>query len=229
MKEGKSLREIGKIFATNPLRIRKILVGYGIKISKKGSWASGLTKETHDGIRRSSESKRGAPRDLETNKKISITLTGRPSPKKGKTLHLSEKTIELLRQARLHQVFPPKDAKTTEIPLQKLLKENNIKFEKHKAVLGQPDIFIKPNICIFADGDYWHANPKFYKSDSPILSSPGKKPAYKIWEKDEKINQKLIQLDYQVLRLWEYDLQNNRKKCLQKIIKIIKESRRQRG
>ena len=334
MKEGKSLREIGKIFATNPLRIRKILVGYGIKISKRGAWASGLTKETHDGIRRSAESKIGVPRDQETIKKVSIALTGRPSPKKGiplsktaylhgmqsggwfqkghknpnagfkkghpspfkgqtketnqaimkrsitatgkkrsaksrktmsvaqikkfqehpelkdtmsktakkqfkdggrvtwnkgKTGHLPEKTIELLRQARQHQVIPAKDAKTTEIPLQKLLKENDIKFKKHKPIPGQPDIFIEPNICIFADGDYWHANPKFYKSDSPILSSRGKKPAYKIWEKDEKINQKLIQLDYQILRLWEYDLQNNRKKCLQKIIKIIKESRRQRG
>ena len=325
MKEGKSLREIGKIFATSPLRIRKILIGYGIKIIKRGAWASGLTKETHDGIRRSAESKRGVPRDSETIKKVSIALTGRPSPKKGiplsKTAYLhgmqsggwfqkgqknpnagfkkgypspfkgqtketnstimkrsitatgkkrsaksrkkmsvsaikkfqehpelketfstfqrgkppwnkdktgiySEETIELIRQARLHQVFPSKDAKTTEIPLQKLLKENNIKFEKHKPILGQPDIFIEPNICIFADGDYWHANPKFYKSESLILSGRGKKPAYKIWEKDEKINQKLIQQQYQVLRLWEYDLQKNRKKCLQKIIKIIKESRR---
>ena len=69
VKEGKSLREIGKIFATNPLRIRKILVGYGIKISKRGAWASGLTKETHDGIRRSAESKRGVPRGPETRKK----------------------------------------------------------------------------------------------------------------------------------------------------------------
>ena len=324
VKEGKSLREIGKIFATNPLRIRKILVGYGIKISKPSAWASGLTKETHDGIRRSAESKRGVPRDPETIKKVSIALTGRPSPKKGiplsKTAYLhgmqsggwfqkgqknpnagfkkgypspfkgqtkktnpaimkrsitatgkkrsaktrktmsksrkvlyasgfevwnknkkgvmpppwnkdktgiySEETIELIRQARLHQVFPAKDAKTTEIPLQKLLKENNIKFEKHKPILGQPDIFIEPNICIFADGDYWHANPKFYKSDSPILSSRGKKPAYKIWEKDEKINQKLIQKGYNILRLWEEEIKNNPEKCLQKIIKIIKESRR---
>lgn len=325
VKERKSMRVIGKIYHVAPKKIRKILVGYGIKVTPPGGWALGLTKETHNGIRRRAESKIGVPRDSETIKKISIALTGRPSPKKGiplsetaylhgmqsggwfqkgqknpnagfkkghpspfkgqtketnpaimkrsitatgkkrsaksrktmsvaaikkfqehpelketisKSLHgrstwnkgktgiYSEETIQLIRQARLHQVFPAKDAKTTEIPLQKLLKENNIKFEKHKPISGQPDIFIEPNICIFADGDYWHANPKFYKSDSPILSSRGKKPAYKIWEKDEKINQKLIQLDYQVLRLWEYDLQNNRKKCLQKIIKIIKESKR---
>jgi len=325
VKERKSMRVIGKIYHVAPKKIRKFLVGYGIKISKRSAWASGLTKETHDGIRRSAESKRGVPRGPETRKKISVFFTGRPSPKKGiplsetaylhgmqsggwfqkgqknpnagfkkghpspfkgqtketdpaimkrsitatgkkrsaksrktmsvaaikkfqehpelkenmgtfrrgkptwnkgKTGIYSEETIELIRQARLHQVFPSKDAKTTEIPLQKLLKENNIKFEKHKPISGQPDIFIEPNICIFADGDYWHANPKFYKSDSPILSGSGKKPAYKIWEYDEKINQKLIQLDYQVLRLWEYDLQNNLKKCLQKIKETIKESRR---
>ena len=65
------------------LKIRKILVGYGIKISKRGAWASGLTKETHDGIRRSAESKIGVPRDPETRKKLSVFFTGKPSPKKG--------------------------------------------------------------------------------------------------------------------------------------------------
>ena len=114
-----------------------------------------------------------------------------------------------------------------------MLKDNEIKYETHRMYVkrglrihGQPDIFIKPNICIFADGDYWHANPKFHKLDSLILSHRGLKPAYKIWEKDEKINQKLIQKGYNVLRLWEDDIKNNPEKCLRKIIKIIKESKR---
>ena len=109
--------------------------------------------------------------------------------------------------------------------LQKGLRKKGIEFEKHKPIVGQPDIFIKQNICIFADGDYWHANPKFYQSDSLILSSNGLKPAYKIWEKDEKINQSLELQGYNVLRFWEHEIKENPEKCIQKIIKTIKESK----
>ena len=144
---------------------------------------------------------------------------------KGKTGVYSENALEKMRKARLKQVFPLTDTKIEKI-LQKRLREKGIKFEKHKSILGQPDIFIEQNICIFADGDYWHGNPMVFSPNDEITSSGGRKKVWEIWEKDEKINQKLIQLDYQVLRLWEYDLQNNRKKCFQKIIKIIKESKR---
>jgi len=144
---------------------------------------------------------------------------------KGKTDVYSENTLELIREARLHQVFPAKDTKIEKI-LQKRLQEKGIKFEKHKPILGQPDIFIKPNICIFADGDYWHANPKFHKLDSLVSSHRRLKHASKIWENDEKINQKLIQKGYNILRFWEHDINENPEKCIRKIIKIIKEARR---
>ena len=185
--------------------------------SKKKLFASGYVHPMQ-GTEQSEESKQNHSKFMKKLYADNLMV----SPMKGKKhLPASRKKI---REKRLHQVFPQKDAKSTEIPLQKQLKENNIKFEKHKPISGQPDIFIEPNICIFADGDYWHANPKFYKSDSPILSSRGLKPAYKIWEKDERIRQKLIQKGYNVLRLWEEEIKNNPEKCLRKIIKIIKES-----
>ena len=43
---------------------------------------------------------------------------------------------------------------------------------------------------------------------------------------DEKINQKLIQKGYNILRFWEHDINENPEKCIRKIIKIIKEARR---
>ena len=65
-----------------------------------------------------------------------------------------------------------------------------------------------------------------FSPNDEITSSGGRKKVWEIWEKDEKINQKLIQEGYKVLRLWEYDIKKNPKKCLREIIKIIKESRR---
>ena len=143
---------------------------------------------------------------------------------KGKTGVFSDEAIEKIRNRRATQVFPVKDTKIEKI-LQRLLKEIKIKFETHRMyvkrglrILGQPDIFIKPNICIYADGDYWHANPKIYKPNDTII---GKKTAKDIWKKDKQITAKNEKQGYEVLRFWEYDIYNSPQKCLQKIIKVM--------
>ena len=102
-----------------------------------------------------------------------------------------------MRNSRLKQVFPVKDTKI-ELIIQKTLTEENIKFTTHKPILGQPDIFIEPNICIFADGEYWH-------------NLPGAQ------EKDKKINKKLEENGFKILRFWEKDINTNIKECIQKI------------
>ena len=148
---------------------------------------------------------------------------------KGKTGVFSDEAIEKIRNRRATQVFPVKDTKIEKI-LQRLLKGIKIKFETHRMyvkrglrILGQPDIFIKPNICIYADGDYWHANPKFYKPNDTII---GKKTAKDIWKKDKQITAKNEKQGYEVLRFWEHEINENPEKCLQKILKVIKKSRR---
>ena len=119
--------------------------------------------------------------------------------RKMKGREVFEETRRILRLNRLSQVFPVKDNKL-EKKLQKLLKENNIKFEKHKAILGQPDIFIKPNLCIFLDGDFHHANPSKYSDDAIIWNeriskTSGKRmttiTAKMIQEKDKRIREEL--------------------------------------
>ena len=142
---------------------------------------------------------------------------------KGKTGVYSESTLEKIRKARLKQVFPKTDTKIEKI-LQKGLRKKGIEFEKHKPIVGQPDIFIEQNICIFADGDYWHGNPTMFNPNDEITSSGGRKKVREIWTKDEKINQSLELRGYNVLRFWEHEIKENPEKCIQKIIKIIKEA-----
>lgn len=54
-----------------------------------------------------------------------------------------------------------------EILLEKWLIDNNLKYEKQKPVEGISlvDFFIEPNICLYADGDYWHSLPDVKKRD----------------------------------------------------------------
>ena len=168
----------------------------------------------------------------ETRRKMSKDRKGSKHPLFGKK-H-KETSKEKMRKARLHQVIPSKDTKPEKI-LQKLLKSKGIKFEKHKSIFGRPDVFIEPQICIFVDGDYWHANKNDYKRNgkmergfrnmpNKILS--GKLHAKDIWKRDNKVKQTLKKEGYVVLRLWQSELDYKPEKCLQKIIKIIKESRR---
>lgn len=109
------------------------------------------------------------------------------------------------RERRLKQVIPFKDT-TIEITVQNCLKELNITFETHKAILGQPDLFIEPNICIFCDGDYFHANPDKYKASDIIMKGLD---AQKIWDRDKFVTETLESEGYKVLRFWEYEIKNN--------------------
>jgi len=169
---------------------------------------------------------KGLKRSAGTRKKMSLAKKGMPAWNKG--IPLAESSKEKIRKARLHQIIPVKDTKPEKY-VQKILNDIGIPFEKHKPILGQPDIFIQPNICIFVDGDYWHANPKDFvnkgklypgfKKDDRII---GKVHAKDKWARDKSISQRLRKKGYNVLRFWQSELEINQGKCLQKILKAIK-------
>ena len=195
----------------------------------------------------------GIPRTEEEKKKMSENRKGIPSWNKDKTGVYSEESLrrmsegrkgktagkdnpmfgkkqslearKIIREKRLHQVFPIKDSKIEKI-LQEQLKKHKIKFQKHLPILGQPDLFIEPNICIFADGDYWHGwtylQGKDF-SDNKRLNNEYFKSRI---QNDKKISMQLVEQEYKVLRFWEHEINENPEKCFQKIIKIIKESKR---
>lgn len=116
------------------------------------------------------------------------TFLGENNPFYGKT-HSDE-----VKAKRLLQVIPIKDT-SIEVALQNALKEKGIEFEKHKPIFGQPDIFIEPNICIFADGDYWHNLEKSKKRDA-------------------EVNITLQLMGYKVIRLWEHDIKKRLGWCI---------------
>lgn len=71
-----------------------------------------------------------------------------------------------------------------EIILEKWLIENGIKYDKQLPVEAMtiPDFFIQPNICLYADGDYWHS---FKKTKT----------------RDARINRKLKERGFKVIRI----------------------------
>ena len=178
---------------------------------------------------------KGKHHSEETKRKLSESkkgkVSGKDNPMFGKK-HTSE-TRKIIRKKRWDQVVPTKDTKF-ELSIQSLLREKGIKFEKHKSILGQPDIFIKPNLCIFLDGDFHHANPSKYSDDAIIWNeriskTSGKRvtaiTAKMIQEKDKRIREELRAEGKKIIEGWYSDWEKDKEKFFQKILKAIKEAK----
>ena len=146
---------------------------------------------------------KGKGHNEETRLLISKRKTGRTH----KGIPRSIETRMKLSESRKNQIIPIQDT-SIEIIIQNKLIENNIDFYKHIPIkiedcYHQVDFLIKPNIIVECDGDYWH---------SRIISGKNKK-TLRI-KRDFIIDYQLERLGYKVIRLWEYDINNNLEWCM---------------
>jgi len=167
-------------------------------------------------------------------RKINIeSHKGKPSHRKGLRLEeeYADKAEEIrmkIKLARSKQKFPVKST----IPEKMIwaeLDKINVTYEKHKTIIFekgkgnfvQPDAFIEPNVCIFCDGDFHHANPAQYSADDYIWKSRNVK-AKDIRLRDSKINDALKKLGYIVKRFWASRIKRDVSGCIDEIKKVIK-------
>lgn len=96
-----------------------------------------------------------------------------------------------------------------EVQVTDKLKNNNIICETQH-VLGKYayDIFIpSSNLIIEVNGTYWHADPRIYAADDVVHFPYGQIKAIEKWEKDEVKLSYAKSLNFNVIVLWEIDLQ----------------------
>ncbi|MEK4700333.1 hypothetical protein MKX47_12115 [Solibacillus sp. FSL R7-0668] len=130
-----------------------------------------------------------------------------PSWNSGKTGIYSEETIAKIRNATLKQLGLEAYRKTRiEVRLEKFLIEKNIPY-KYSFITNkvQFDFYLmESNILIECDGDFWHANPKFYPDETKWYHTQKR-----IRAKDLVKNEIAKQLSMTLLRFWEDDIMNN--------------------
>ena len=109
-----------------------------------------------------------------------------------------------------------------EVLLAKTLKRNKFLFSRNvKNLIGKPDfVFKKQKLIVFVDSDFWHRHPKRFVMPKSNTIYWKKKIRSNV-ERDKKITKALKKLGWKVLRLWEYDIKNNLKKCESRITKIL--------
>lgn len=113
---------------------------------------------------------------------------------------------EKIKKARAKQIIPIYDT-SIELKMQNLLTNMNICYQKQKYINDiktkyRCDIFIKPNIVIECDGEYWHNYPHGTK-------------------RDIQITKELKENGYKVLRFWGEEINKNINFCSKKIVEVI--------
>lgn len=102
------------------------------------------------------------------------------------------------------------------------LHKRGYRFRKHLPDLpGKPDIvFTKQKLAVFLDGDFWHGYrfPRWADDLSPFW----RKKISETRERDKRNFAKLKKMGWNVLRIWEHEVENDFEKVLKKIIEAKK-------
>lgn len=92
-------------------------------------------------------------------------------------------------------------------------------YDKKEKSFNSYDFVFNKKIIEF-NGDYWHTNPKIYKSD--FLNLRKQMYAYEIWEYDKKKIKKAKEKGYNLLVIWESDYKQNKEKIIQERVEFLR-------
>jgi DNA mismatch endonuclease Vsr len=109
---------------------------------------------------------------------------------------------------------------TPEIKLRKILFSHGIRgYRVHYPLPGKPDIvFIRKRIAIFVDGCFWHKCPQCYREPDIRKEFWVSKIQGNV-ERDNKINEILMNQGWTVIRFWEHDIRKNPNQVLEKLFR----------
>lgn len=99
--------------------------------------------------------------------------------------------------------------------------------KQYKKLPGKPDfVLVKHKIAIFCDSAFWHG----YRNMSTKLHAFKSNKDFWIPKikrnigRDKEVNSQLIQMGWTVVRFWDFQIKNDVKKCVEKVIKLVNEN-----
>lgn len=90
----------------------------------------------------------------------------------------------------------------------------------YKKLIGKPDIALKKyRTVIFIDGEYWHGyNWEERKQKIKTNREFWIAKIERNMQRDEEVNETLIEMGYKVFRFWETDIKKNLDTCLEEVL-----------
>lgn len=114
-----------------------------------------------------------------------------------------------------------------EVKVRKYLYHHGFRYRKNvKSLPGTPDIVLmKYNVALFVNGCFWHHHHNCKYATVPKTNSVyWKKKIEKNMENDIKNYNKLVQLDYRVIVVWECEIKECFEYRMNELIKEIKDN-----
>lgn len=116
-----------------------------------------------------------------------------------------------------------------EVLLSKTLWVKGYRYRKNdKSVFGKPDLtFKKLKIAVFVDSEFWHGKDwKKRKHDHKSNQDFWHKKIERNIARDKEVNKVLLKENWQVLRFWGKEIEENLQYCITKIVNAIHEAER---
>jgi DNA mismatch endonuclease (patch repair protein) len=96
--------------------------------------------------------------------------------------------------------------------------------KQYKKIPGKPDfVLVSKKIAIFCDSTFWHGYKNMstkvhdFKSNKDFWMNKISKNI----QRDKIVNKNLKNMGWQVLRFWDFQIEKNVKKCIDKVIEKI--------
>ena len=101
------------------------------------------------------------------------------------------------------------------------LHKRGLRFRKHiKKLPGTPDIvFTRSKVAVFLDGDFWHGYrfPTWEHKLQPFWQDKIRTNR----KRDQKNFRKLRKMGWQVIRIWQHEVEKDIDACIKKIILAV--------
>jgi len=108
-----------------------------------------------------------------------------------------------------------------EIVLRRAIWIRGFRYRLHPKIPGRPDfVFTRTRIAVFVDGCFWHGCPRHGTLPATNRQFWQLKMARNV-ARDRRVNAQLAAAGWQVVRIWEHQIEQNLDRTVRKVLKIL--------
>jgi DNA mismatch endonuclease (patch repair protein) len=92
----------------------------------------------------------------------------------------------------------------------------------HRPLPGKPDLVWQGRkVAVFVDGAFWHGHPDYYRNQSGHFWN---EKIARNRERDKKVDAQLAALGYEVVRIWDFEVERQPETCVERILSALSQS-----